>query len=131
MILTLDFSSDIPIYQQIRNAIVKAIADGEFREGEKLPTVRALAQEAGINVMTVNKAYQLLKQESYIITDRRNGAAVHSPGMKGNERLLEEKKQKLAEELELIVAEAKLNRVPEEELVQLLREMYGRQNVGK
>ena len=131
MILTLDFSGEIPIYQQIRNAIVKAIAEGEFREGERLPTVRALAQEAGINVMTVNKAYQLLKQEGYIITDRRNGAAVHSLGMKENERLLEEKKRKLAEELELIAAEAKLNRVPEEELVQLLREMYGRQNDGK
>ena len=81
MILTLDFASDIPIYQQIRNAVVRAIADGQLQPGERLPTVRALAQEAGINSMTVNKAYQLLKQEGYITTDGRNGAAVGSgPG---------------------------------------------------
>lgn len=124
MILALDFSSDIPIYQQIRNEIVKAIAAGEFREGEKLPTVRALAQEAGINTMTVNKAYQLLKQEGYIITDRRNGAMVHRPEEQVNDRLREEKRNKLAEELKLIVAEAKLNNMKEEELVALLQKLY-------
>lgn len=76
MILTFDFSSDIPIYMQIRNQIVIGIAEGQLKQGEKLPTVRALAEESGINVMTVSKAYNLLKQEGYITTDRRKGAAV-------------------------------------------------------
>lgn len=123
MILTLDFASDIPIYQQIRNSIVKAIADGEFLEGERLPTVRALAQEAGINTMTVNKAYQLLKQEGYIITDRRNGAMVGSgPGQTG---VSAARLKKLREELELLVAEAKLNQISMEELAEMIREIYG------
>lgn len=74
MILKLDFSSDIPIYQQIRNQIVLSVADGTIRPGEKLPSMRTLAAESGINMMTVNKAYQLLKQEGYLIIDRRNGA---------------------------------------------------------
>lgn len=70
MLLQLDFSSDVPIYQQIRNQVVLAIASGRLEPGEKLPTIRALAEEAGINMMTASKAYQLLKQEGYITTDR-------------------------------------------------------------
>ncbi len=121
MILTLDFASDIPIYQQIRNDVVKAIASGQFQEGERLPTVRGLAQEAGINTMTVNKAYQLLKQEGYIITDRRNGAMVHCKDEPDKARL-----RKLKKDLELIVAEAKLNQISQPELTALLDEIYRR-----
>ena len=76
MILQFDFSSDIPIYLQIRNQIVIGISSGQLKAGQKLPTVRALAEESGINVMTVSKAYNLLKQEGYITTDRRKGATV-------------------------------------------------------
>ena len=76
MLLTFDFSSDTPLYIQLRNQIIIGIADGRLISGEKLPTVRALAEESGINTMTVSKAYQLLKQEGYITTDRRSGAAV-------------------------------------------------------
>lgn len=79
MLLRLDFSGDAPIYQQIRNQIVEAIAAGRLRPGERLPTVRALAEEAGINMMTASKAYQLLKAEGYITTGRRDGAAVRLP----------------------------------------------------
>ncbi len=76
MLLKLDFSSDRPIYMQIRDQIVLAVGRGELTTGDKLPTVRALAEECGVNMMTVSKAYQLLKQEGHITTDRRSGAAV-------------------------------------------------------
>ncbi|MGM9607791.1 MAG: GntR family transcriptional regulator [Oscillospiraceae bacterium] len=76
MLLQLDFSSDVSIYQQIRNQVVLAIASGQLEPGDKLPTIRALAEETGINMMTVSKAYQMLKQEGYITTDRRSGATV-------------------------------------------------------
>ncbi len=79
MLLRLDFSCDVPIYQQIRNQIVVAIASGRLSPGDKLPTIRALAEETGINMMTVSKAYQLLKSEGYITTGRRDGAAVRVP----------------------------------------------------
>ena len=68
MLLRLDFSGDAPIYQQIRDQVVAAIASGELRPGERLPTIRALAEECGINMMTASKAYQLLKTEGYITT---------------------------------------------------------------
>lgn len=79
MLMRLDFSSEIPIYQQIRNQVVVAIASGELAPGERLPTIRALAEETGINMMTVSKAYQLLKAEGYITTGHRGGAAVRLP----------------------------------------------------
>ena len=66
MLIALDFSSDTPIYLQIRNQIVLGIAEGNLQPGERLPSIRTLSNEAGVNMMTVNKAYQLLKQEGYI-----------------------------------------------------------------
>lgn len=120
MILTLDFSSEIPIYVQIRNQIVQAMADGRLKDGERLPTVRALAGEAGINSMTVNKAYQMLKQEGYIITDRRNGATV-CLGSGENDEV----KNRIRDKLRLIIAEGKTKGMTEEEIVDMCREIYG------
>lgn len=76
MLLKIKEDIDIPIYMQIRNQIIQGIANGQIMPGDQLPTVRALALEIGINAMTVNKAYQQLKLEGYIRTDRRNGARV-------------------------------------------------------
>lgn len=120
MILTLDFSSEVPIYVQIRNQIVQAMADGKLKDGERLPTVRALAGEAGINSMTVNKAYQMLKQEGYIITDRRNGAMV-CLGSGENDEV----KNRIRDKLRLIIAEGKTKGMTEEEIVDMCREIYG------
>ncbi len=61
MVICIDEVSEIPIYKQIRNQIVLGISDGRLQPGEQLPTVRALAEEIGINSMTVNKAYALFK----------------------------------------------------------------------
>ena len=97
MILNFDFSSSVPLYLQLRNQIVIGIAEGKLMPGEKLPTIRALAEESGINMMTVSKAYQLLKQEGYIHTDRRSGAVVapKSDGDGGPVQISEETLQKL------------------------------------
>ena len=78
MILKIDMSSDIPIYQQIRNQIVFGVAKGELKNGDSLPTVRQLASDIGVNPMTVNKAYSILKNEGTIIIDRRHGAQISS-----------------------------------------------------
>ena len=61
-------SSSIPIYQQIKNAIIGQIMNGELQEDEKIPSIRSLAQDIRISVMTIKKAYDELEQEGYIIT---------------------------------------------------------------
>ena len=51
MLLKLDMASKVPIYMQIRNQIVLGIASGELAPGEKLPTIRALAEQSGVNMI--------------------------------------------------------------------------------
>ncbi|MBR6852173.1 MAG: GntR family transcriptional regulator [Lachnospiraceae bacterium] len=119
MIIRIDELSDVPIYQQIRNQIVMGISGGELAAGEQLPTVRALAVEMGINTMTVSKAYQLLKTEGYIMTDRKNGARV---------RTTIDKQASIPDtnktELRRIVSEARISGVPKEEIIKLVDEYY-------
>lgn len=97
MLLQLNFSSDAPIYQQIRNQVVTAIASGELSPGERLPTIRALAEECGINMMTASKAYQVLKSEGYVVTGRRDGAVVRLPAGAPDPRTLEGLRLRLCE----------------------------------
>lgn len=77
MLLSIDLSSDTPIYQQIRDQVVVAIASGQLVEGSQLPTTRQLASDFGINFHTVNKAYELLHQEGFVLLTRKNGTRVH------------------------------------------------------
>jgi len=118
MILLLDYSGDIPIYLQIRNQIVVGIASGALSPGEKLPTIRALALELGINMMTVSKAYQMLRQEGYIESSRGTGAWV---ALKPNEAAALEK---LEISLKLIVAEARVAGVGLDTITTLCRKLY-------
>lgn len=76
MFVSIDFNSDEAIYVQLRNQIVLGIATSEIREGDSLPSVRELADNIGINMHTVNKAYTILKQEGYVKLDRRKGAVI-------------------------------------------------------
>lgn len=76
MILNVDLAADVPIYQQIRDQIVEAIAHGALTEGSPLPPTRTLAADFGINFHTVNKAYDLLRQEGLIRLSRGTGAVV-------------------------------------------------------
>lgn len=119
MIISLDMSSDTPIYVQLRNQIVKGIGRGELRAGETLPSVRQMARDAGINTMTVNKTYQILKTEGFIEIDRRKGAMVLPAGQA--EGLFREK---LESELELLSAEACLKGMKKDEFMRICEEMF-------
>lgn len=76
MILRIDQASAEPIYLQIRSQIVEAIAQGELRAGDGLPSVRSLAADLGVNLHTVNKAYAVLRDEGYVVMRGRSGAHV-------------------------------------------------------
>ena len=119
MIIKINEYSDVPIYLQIRNQIVMGISSGELSAGEQLPTVRALSMEIGINTMTVSKTYQLLKQEGYIMTDRKNGARVRD-NIAQSGVISEENKT----ELKRIVSEARISGVSKTELKKLIDEFY-------
>ncbi|AUG81699.1 GntR family transcriptional regulator [Kitasatospora sp. MMS16-BH015] len=76
MILSLDLSSEVPIYQQIRDQVVLAVAEGELARGSALPSTRQLAADLGINFHTVTKAYDLLRREGLLQINRKSGAVV-------------------------------------------------------
>lgn len=120
MIIKINELSDVPIYLQIRNQIVMGISSGELAPGEQLPTVRALALEMGINIMTVSKAYQLLKSEGYILTDRKNGARVRTAIQK--QGVISDANKS---ELKRIVSEARISGVPKRDIVDLIDTFYG------
>ena len=61
MLVHFDFTSGVPLYRQLRDQIVLGLAEGRLAPGEKLPPVRVLAEESGVNTMTVSRAYQQLK----------------------------------------------------------------------
>lgn len=117
MIMELDFTGDVPIYLQIRNQVVLGIARGELKIGETLPTVRQLASDIGVNPMTVNKAYAILRQDGLIQTDRRQGTQV-----------CEFQKEKITESfyknLELVLAEAVVYKLGEDDIEQLIFDIF-------
>lgn len=66
--LIISNNSDVPIYQQIKNEIINSIEDEQLKENEILPSIRNLAKDLRISVLTVKKAYDELEQEAYIKT---------------------------------------------------------------
>lgn len=76
MVVKIDFNSEEAIYIQLRNQIIIGIATSTIQEGDNLPSVRELANDIGINMHTVNKAYSILRQEGYLKLDRRKGAVI-------------------------------------------------------
>jgi DNA-binding transcriptional regulator YhcF (GntR family) len=117
MLLQLDFSGGVPIYKQIHDQLVLGIANKRLRAGEKLPTVRALAVETGVNMMTINKAYQMLKAEGHIVTDGRGGTAVAGCA----DRVSGEK---LLRKIRLPAAEAKLSGISRKDWLMLCGTAY-------
>ena len=74
--ITIDSDSGIPLWLQLRNRLIYLIASGRFKSGDKLPTVRELAVDLGVNYNTVSKVYMSLEQDGYIQSKRRQGAFV-------------------------------------------------------
>ncbi|PJI88046.1 GntR family transcriptional regulator [Sphingomonas koreensis] len=67
---------DSPVYLKLRASIATAILRGEYRAGDQLPSVRALAAEHGANPLTVAKAYQSFQDDGYVEVRRGVGMFV-------------------------------------------------------
>lgn len=119
MVIQIKTTSEVPIYLQIRNQIVIGIGTGELPVGQSLPTVRQMASDIGINMMTVNKAYNILKNEGYIEIDRRHGAKV-SQTLNGKNEFV----PKMEYDLKLLITESALNGVSKQEFIELCNRLY-------
>lgn len=117
--ITLDLKSETPIYTQLRNQIILAIARGDVELGESMPTVRQLAEDLGINPMTVSKSYGELKQLGYLETNLRQGATVCTGIIKKPDFW-----DKNQEPLELLIAEALLSGIAKEEFLEKANTLF-------
>lgn len=119
MLLEINTRSEIPIYQQLSEQIIMGIATGELAVGESLPTVRQLADEVGVNTMTISKSYNQLKEAGYLITDRRKGSIVTLP-----KPYQKDEKELLKSRLAQILAEAKVHQLKENEVNGFIKEIW-------
>lgn len=120
MVIEIDFNSTEALYMQLRNQIIYGIASSRFEEGEALPSVRQLADEIGINMHTVNKAYSVLRQEGFVKIDRRRGAVIALDVDKM--RAIEETQK----DLQMVLAKAKCKQITREEVHALVDDIYDR-----
>lgn len=119
MLLTIDSQSETPIYQQICNQVIVGIAKGELKAGELLPSVRQMADEIGVNMMTVSKAYTLLKNDGYISTGRRNGTRITE-----KQAATAIFRDRLLDDLELLLAQAHIHHLSEQEIDEKVKQIY-------
>jgi GntR family transcriptional regulator len=84
VLLSIEPDSPVPIYQQIRDRIVEAIAGGAQPAGSGLPSVRHLAVDLGINFHTVSKSYDILRREGLLRISRKSGAVVQRDPASGS-----------------------------------------------
>ncbi len=102
---SLDFHSGIPVYKQIIHHVQAAVASGGLREGDQLPTIRALHQKLGVNPNTVAKAYRDMELMGVITTEQGSGCYLAPP--KSTPGLTAEQKEaKIAELANRFTAEA-------------------------
>ena len=114
-------SSSIPIYEQIKNSIIEQIIKNELKEDEAIPSIRNLAQDIKISVMTVKKAYDELEQEGYIISRQGKGTYVAPK----NTELAKEKAQKdLEDHIVKIIEIASKYNIKKEEIIDIFNLFY-------
>ena len=119
MYIEIDFSSDEAIYQQLCDQIILGIATSRLVDGEVLPSVRQMADEIGINMHTVNKAYTILRQEGFVKVDRRRGAFI-SVNEKNRERAL----AMMEKEMRVLLAEARCRGLSRNDMLLLGDRIY-------
>ena len=120
MIIKIDFNSDEAIYMQITNQIIMGIAKRQICDGVQLPSIRNMADEIGINMHTVNKAYTVLRQAGYVKLDRRRGAIV-SVDVDKIEAI-----EEIRRELSVTLAKAGCMQISKEEIHELVDEIYNK-----
>ena len=115
-------SSPDPIYEQISGQIKNQIISGDLPEGEPLPSIRKLARELQISVITTKRAYEELEQEGFIDTVGGKGSFVAAQ----NAEFLREKKMRVVEgKLAEAISEARILGIGLKQLAEMLNLLYG------
>ncbi len=110
-------TSGIPIYEQIKDQIKSSILSGELEENELLPSLRQLARDLKISVLTTTRAYTELEQEGFVTNVQGKGCYVMG---RGSELIREQLLRDIEENLTGAIKAAKRAGVSQEELIKML-----------
>ena len=117
MLIKIKPDSEIPIYLQLREQIIGGIASGQLKPGDPLPSVRQMANDLGINMHTVNKAYIFLQADGHVrILGRRGVVIAEAPSP--NSKTFKETEI----ELRRIINEAKARGLTRETITEIFNE---------
>ncbi|KRQ86431.1 HTH-type transcriptional repressor YtrA [Caloramator mitchellensis] len=119
MFIEIDFTSEIPIYIQIKNQIIEGIAKGQLKEGDSLPSIRQLAEDIGINMHTINKAYNILKDLGFISINKKQGAYISI--IRNIDKIF---LKEVKDELKPIIAEAYCKGISKEDLFSIMEDIF-------
>ena len=114
-------SSGVPIYEQIEEQIKSQIMTGELAEGDALPSMRVLAKELKISIITTKRAYEDLERDGFIESVTGKGSFVKGIN---SEMVKENMMFAIQELLETAVDKAILGKVSQEELGEMLKLLY-------
>lgn len=118
MKIIIDFNSEEALYIQLRNQIIMGIATSQLKEGEALPSVRVMAEDIGINMHTVNKAYTTLRQDGFLRVDRRRGAVICVDTDKRQDL------EYLKDQMKPLVARAVVEGITRDEMIDTVLSLY-------
>lgn len=114
-------NSSVPIYEQIKNMIKDQILSGELESDSPLPSIRMLAKDIRISVMTIKKAYDELEEEGFIVTRQGKGSFVAPTNL---EFLKEQKQKEIEAYINKIVDISTQYQIGKEEILDLFEFLY-------
>ncbi len=112
--------SELPIYAQIREQLKEQILNGRIPEGSTLPSIRQLAKEVGVSVITTTRAYNELEAEGFIASMQGRGSVVLPTD---NKLLREQCLLRIEEGLTTAIETAKTMGMPREELLEIFKNL--------
>ena len=115
-------SSSIPIYEQIKSQIISQIISEEINEGDSIPSIRNLAQDIKISVMTIKKAYDELEKEGYIKSVQGKGTYV---APKNTELVREQANKDIEKHIYKIIEISNKFNISKKEVIELFEFIYG------
>lgn len=118
MRIILSNQSELPIYAQIKEQIKEQIMNGSIPEDTVLPSIRQLARELGVSVITTTRAYGDLEKEGFVAARQGKGSVVLS---RDNDLVKEQYLKRIEESLQAAIENAGYVHIGEEELVEMLR----------
>ena len=117
--------SELPIYAQIKEQIKEQILNGQISEGSTLPSIRSLAKELSVSVITTSRAYNDLEAEGFIASAQGRGSIVLS---QNNELLREQYLKRIEEALTTAIQTSRIIRLKREELLQMAETLWDSQD---